>query len=120
MQGARACGSRERSDAAGEVHDSAETAPGRNPGFCSSPQACRDAGDGGDDQYDRDQASAKLANPNPNPVVQVEAAVAGLAEAEVPIKRLLLLVDLARQGVPAGAPIPLERWHQVLRDLSLN
>lgn len=64
--------------------------------------------------------SAKLANPNPNPVVQVEAAVAGLAEAEVPIKRLLLLVDLARQGVPAGAPIPLERWHQVLRDLSLN
>ncbi|KAK9840836.1 hypothetical protein WJX81_007964 [Elliptochloris bilobata] len=51
---------------------------------------------------------------------QVGAAVAGLAEAEVPIKRLLLLVDLARQGVPAGAPIPLERWHQVLRDLALN
>ena len=46
--------------------------------------------------------------------------MAGLAEAEVPIKRLLLLVDLARQGVPAGTPIPLPRWHQVLRDLALN
>lgn len=52
--------------------------------------------------------------------MQVGAAVAGLVEAEVPIKRLLLLLDLARQGVPAGAPIPLARWNQVLRDLSLN
>ena len=52
--------------------------------------------------------------------VQVSAAVAVLAEAEVPIKRLLLLVDLARQGVPAGTPIPLQRWHEVLRDLALN
>ena len=51
---------------------------------------------------------------------QAGAAVAGLADAQVPIKRLLLLLDLARQGVPAGAHIPLARWHQVLADLSLN
>ncbi len=51
---------------------------------------------------------------------QVEAAAAYLAEPETPIKRLLLLLDLARQGVPEGSHIPLERWSQVLRDLSLQ
>ncbi|CAK0783695.1 hypothetical protein CVIRNUC_006894 [Coccomyxa viridis] len=50
----------------------------------------------------------------------VEAAAAYLAEPETPIKRLLLLLDLARQGVPEGSHIPLERWSQVLRDLSLQ
>jgi vesicle-fusing ATPase len=52
--------------------------------------------------------------------VQLEAAVACLAEAEVPMKRLLLLVDLARQGVPEGQYIPVHRWSQVLTDLSLS
>ena len=50
----------------------------------------------------------------------MEAAAAYLAEPETPIKRLLLLLDLARQGVPEGSHIPLERWSQVLRDLSLQ
>lgn len=52
--------------------------------------------------------------------VQLQAAVASLAEAEVPMKRLLLLVDLARQGVADGQYIPLDRWTQVLTDLSLS
>lgn len=52
--------------------------------------------------------------------VQLEAAASCLTESEVPIKRLLLLVELARQGVPEGSPIPLERWMQVLQDLSLQ
>lgn len=43
-----------------------------------------------------------------------------LVEAEVPIKRLLLTVDLARQGVAEGQFIPLQRWTQVLADLSLS
>ena len=52
--------------------------------------------------------------------LQLEAAASCLTEAEVPIKRLLLLLDLARQGVPEGSHIPLERWMQVLHDLSLQ
>ncbi len=52
--------------------------------------------------------------------MQLDAAVASLAEQEVPMKRLLLLVDLARQGVPDGQHIPLQRWIQVLTDLSLS
>ena len=51
---------------------------------------------------------------------QLEAAVACLVEAEVPIKRLLLTVDLARQGLDEGAAIPLQRWTQTLADLSLS
>ncbi|CAL8461921.1 g1452 [Coccomyxa elongata] len=50
----------------------------------------------------------------------LDAAVASLAEQEVPMKRLLLLVDLARQGVPDGQHISLQRWIQVLTDLSLS
>ncbi len=52
--------------------------------------------------------------------VQLEAAVACLADAEVPMKRLLLLVDLARQGITDGQYIPVQRWSQVLTDLSLS
>ena len=49
--------------------------------------------------------------------VQVDAAVAHLADSAVPIKRLLLLLEMARQGLPQGHPIPLPRWAQVLADL---
>ena len=52
--------------------------------------------------------------------MQLDAAVGCLVEAEVPIKRLLLTVDLARQGVEEGQFIPLQRWTQVLADLSLS
>ena len=55
-----------------------------------------------------------------NVTLQLEAAASCLTEAEVPIKRLLLLLDLARQGVPEGSHIPLDRWMQVLQDLSLQ
>ncbi|KAG2433336.1 hypothetical protein HXX76_008400 [Chlamydomonas incerta] len=36
----------------------------------------------------------------------------------VPMKKLLLWVEMARQDVPEGQKIPLARWEQVLRDLS--
>lgn len=45
-------------------------------------------------------------------------AVASLIESEMPIKRLLLLLDMARQDVAAGAPIPLQKWNQTIRDIS--
>ena len=38
----------------------------------------------------------------------------------VPIKRLLLLVELARQGVPEDQHIPLQHWTQALKGLSLS
>ncbi|GFH21550.1 uncharacterized protein HaLaN_18878, partial [Haematococcus lacustris] len=36
----------------------------------------------------------------------------------VPIKKLLLWVELAKQDVEAGQKIPLQRWQETLRDLS--
>lgn len=45
-------------------------------------------------------------------------AVASLLEPEMAIKRLLLLLDLAREGVPVGSHIPVQRWQQVLRDFA--
>lgn len=36
----------------------------------------------------------------------------------VPMKKLLLWVEMARQDVPEGQKVPLARWEQVLRDLS--
>lgn len=37
----------------------------------------------------------------------------------VPIKKLLLWVEMARQELPPGTTkIPLARWNAVLRDLS--
>ncbi len=48
-----------------------------------------------------------LSSHRPTPLLQV-----------VPIKKLLLWVEMARQEVPAGQKLPLLRWEQVLRDLS--
>lgn len=36
----------------------------------------------------------------------------------VPIKKLLLWLEIARQDVPAGQKIPLSKWKQVLSDLA--
>ena len=36
----------------------------------------------------------------------------------VPIKKLLLWIELAKQNVEPGQKIPLERWQETLRDLS--
>jgi vesicle-fusing ATPase len=36
----------------------------------------------------------------------------------VPMKKLLLWVELAKQDLQAGEKIPLPRWEQVLQDLS--
>ena len=49
---------------------------------------------------------------------QVNMAVASLIDSQMPIKRLLLLLDMARQDVPAGAPIPLSKWNQTIRDVA--
>lgn len=49
---------------------------------------------------------------------EVDAAVQSLLGQQMPIKRLLLLLELARQGVPDGAFIPLQRWNQVLQDIA--
>ncbi|KAK9852554.1 hypothetical protein WJX84_006225 [Apatococcus fuscideae] len=48
---------------------------------------------------------------------EMEMAVASLLDSEVPIKRILLLVDMARQSVPEGYAIPIARWTQVIRDI---
>lgn len=45
-------------------------------------------------------------------------AVASLIETQMPIKRLLLLLDMARQDVLEGAPTPLMKWNQTIRDVS--
>jgi hypothetical protein len=36
----------------------------------------------------------------------------------VPIKKLLLWLEMARQEVPQGQKLSLQKWEQVLRDLS--
>ncbi len=51
-------------------------------------------------------------------LVQVNMAVASLIESQMPIKRLLLLLDIARQDVPAGIPTPLMKWNQTIRDVA--
>jgi len=51
-------------------------------------------------------------------LVQVNMAVASLIESQMPIKRLLLLLDIARQDVPAGSPAPLMKWNQTIRDVA--
>ena len=51
------------------------------------------------------------------PPMQLDAAVEELP-GEMPIKRLLLLLDLARQGVEEGErAVPLARWTGVIQDL---
>ena len=47
----------------------------------------------------------------------VDALVGSIRE-RVPIKKLLLWIDMAKQGVEKDARIPLSRWSQVLLDLS--
>ena len=43
-------------------------------------------------------------------------AVASLVESEVPIKRLLLLVERARQGVAPDSYIPFHNWSSVIQN----
>ncbi|KAL4857940.1 Vesicle-fusing ATPase [Chlorella vulgaris] len=51
----------------------------------------------------------------------LDIAVAELPDLEVPIKRLLLLLDLARQGQAEDErATSLARWSQVLRDLAVT
>ena len=50
--------------------------------------------------------------------LQVDMAVANILEEEVPIKRLLMLLEMARQGVSHTDTIPITHWSQVLRDLA--
>ena len=52
--------------------------------------------------------------------LQLDMAAASLLESEVPMKRLLLLVDMARQTVPEGYAIPIARWTQVIRDIEAS
>lgn len=49
--------------------------------------------------------------------VEALAMVTGSSKA-VPIKKLLLWVELAKQDVEPGKRVPLAKWKQVLRDLS--
>ena len=51
-------------------------------------------------------------------VMQVDMAMANILEAEVPVKRLLMLLEMARQGIPDNSTIPIPHWSQVLRDLA--
>lgn len=50
----------------------------------------------------------------------LDVATTELLEPEVPVKRLLLLVELARQGLKAGQrSVPLARWTQIIQDLAM-
>ena len=51
--------------------------------------------------------------------VQVDMAVASLLEPEMSVKRLLLLLELAREGLQDGQPIPMKQWQQILRDFAM-
>lgn len=43
-----------------------------------------------------------------------------LEDGAMPIKRLLLLLDLARQGLEEGErAVPIGRWTQVIQDLGI-
>jgi vesicle-fusing ATPase len=53
------------------------------------------------------------------PGVELDAAAQELG-GMVPMKQLLLLVDLARQGLPEESSfLPLERWNRVIQDLGI-
>lgn len=49
---------------------------------------------------------------------QVDEAVAHLLDAEIPMKRLLLLLEMARQDSP-DKHISLAQWQKCLTDLSV-
>jgi hypothetical protein len=53
--------------------------------------------------------------------VQLEEAVGTLLDVDMPMKRLLLLFDLARQGLPEGQlAVPVGRWAKVIQDLAIS
>jgi hypothetical protein len=41
-------------------------------------------------------------------------------KASVPIKRLLVWADMAAREVRMGRQVPLDRWQQMLQDLTLH
>ena len=49
--------------------------------------------------------------------LQVDMAVASLLDPEMPIKRLLLLLDMARQDMKGQEHIPIAHWSQVVREI---
>lgn len=51
--------------------------------------------------------------------MQVDMAVASLLEPEMSVKRLLLLLELAREGLQDGQAIPMPQWQQILRDFAM-
>ena len=56
----------------------------------------------------------------PSPRPQLEVAAQELEDGAMPIKRLLLLLDLARQGLEEGErAVPISRWTQVIQDLGI-
>jgi vesicle-fusing ATPase len=60
-------------------------------------------------------------NPRPTPTQAVEAMSSLVGSSMVPLKKLLLWLEMARQQLPddaAGGKIPLSAWMKVLRDLS--
>ena len=66
---------------------------------------------------DQDEVRSVLTQLGAFSGTELEAAVAELGNM-VPIKRLLLLLDLARQDLPEEqAKVPLAKWTQVLSDL---
>eukprot|EP00192_Tetraselmis_astigmatica_P006746 CAMPEP_0117653924 /NCGR_PEP_ID=MMETSP0804-20121206/3461_1 /TAXON_ID=1074897 /ORGANISM="Tetraselmis astigmatica, Strain CCMP880" /LENGTH=722 /DNA_ID=CAMNT_0005460153 /DNA_START=175 /DNA_END=2343 /DNA_ORIENTATION=- len=50
---------------------------------------------------------------------EVDEAVSFLLDSEVPMKRLLLLLEMARQDQTSGQRIPMERWRTCLTDLNM-
>ena len=53
------------------------------------------------------------------PILQVDMAIASLLEPEMAIKRLLLLLELAREGLQDGQAVPMGQWQQVLREFAM-
>ena len=49
--------------------------------------------------------------------LQVDMAVASLLESEISIRRLLKLLDLARDSSDENNLVNIQRWQQVLRQL---
>lgn len=53
--------------------------------------------------------------------MQLDVAVQELGDVRMPMKKLLLLVDLARQGLqPGQEDVSLQRWTAVVQDLGIQ
>jgi vesicle-fusing ATPase len=53
--------------------------------------------------------------------MQLDVAVQELGDVRMPVKKLLLLVDLARQGLqPGQEDVSLQRWTAVVQDLGIQ